>query len=500
MSLSSALNVAQSSLTATSTQTSVLSRNVAGADDPNYNRKSGTLITTYGGAVKIASIGRAMDSVLFAAKLGSTATTSTQQAIVDALDQLEATVNDPELDQSLAAKLGDLTNALQQYGVTPDDPLLAQNVLSKATELARTLNEASGTVRTVRQQADADMKLGVERVNSLLAEFEVANKAIVKGSQSGADITDQLDTRDRILSQLSEEMGISVATRPNNDMVIYTDGGVTLFETVPRKVSMAPSFALGAGTTGNAVYVDGVPVTGSNAIMPVKSGQIYGSAIVRDEITVTYQSQLDEIARGLIEVFAEKDQSGGGGLDQAGLFTYGVAPIPPAAEPVMGVPLTSTISNGLAASIRINQNVDPSRGGDLDRLRDGGISNPADPDYNYNASGAAGFPDRIQGLLTELGREQDFDPATGSDPTNTLVGFAGFSVGWIEAKRQTSTQTLGYETALLQRTTAALSNVTGVDINEEMTLMMELERSFNASSTLITTIDRMLASLLDAVR
>ncbi|KRE15737.1 flagellar biosynthesis protein FlgK [Bosea sp. Root381] len=492
MSLSSALNVAQSSLTATSTQTSILSRNVAGADNPHFNRKNANLVTTYGGAVRVNSIGRAMDTVLFTARLNATASTSTQQAIVDALDQLEATVNDPELDQSLAAKLGNLTNALQQYGVTPDDPLLAQNVLAKATELVRTLNEASDTVRTVRRQADADMAAGVERVNALLVEFEAANLAVVKGSQAGIDVTDQLDTRDRILSQLSEDMGISVSTRANNDMVIYTDGGVTLFETVPRKVSMAPSFGLGAGTAGNAVYVDGVPVIGPGAIMPVKSGQIYGSAIVRDEITVTYQTQLDEIARGLIEVFAETDQSGGGGAPQAGLFTYGA---PPAAIPAAG-----TAVAGLASQIRVNGNVDPAQGGDLDLLRDGGISDPADPDYNYNASGAAGFPDRIQGLLTALGTARGFDSAAGADPTNTLVGFAGFSVGWLEAKRQTSDQALGYETALLQRTTSALSNVTGVDINEEMTLMMELERSFNASSTLISTIDRMLESLLQAVR
>ena len=493
MSLSAALNVAQSSLTATSIQTSVLSRNVAGADDPNYNRKSGTLVTTYGGAVRISSIGRAMDSVLFSAKLGSTSTTSAQQAIVEALDQIETTVNDPELDQSLAAKLGSLTNALQQYGVTPDDPLLAQNVLTKATELVRTLNEASEVVRTVRKQADSDMAAGVDRVNGLLAEFETANRAIVKGSQSGADITDQLDTRDRILSQLSEEMGISVATRPNNDMVIYTDSGVTLFETVPRTVSMAQNFSLGAGTSGNAVYVDGVPVTGPNAIMPIKSGQIYGSSIVRDEITVTYQSQLDEIARGLVEVFAESDQTGVG-PDQAGLFTYGPPPGPAA------IPATGVMVAGLAGAIRVNANADPSQGGDLDRLRDGGISDPLDPDYTYNTSAAAGFPDRIQGLLTSLGTSRSFDPATGADPTDTLTGFAGSSVGWLEARRQTSTTTLGYETALLQRTTAALSNVTGVDINEEMTLMMELERSFNASSTLISTIDKMLEALLAAVR
>ncbi len=32
-------------------------------------------------------------------------------------------------------------------------------------------------------------------------------------------------------------MGISTITRAGNDMVIYTDGGATLFETTPRTVT-----------------------------------------------------------------------------------------------------------------------------------------------------------------------------------------------------------------------------------------------------------------------
>ena len=68
--------------------------------------------------------------------------------------------------------------------------------------------------------------------------------------------------------------------------------------------SMAPT------TAGNAVFVDGVPVTGSTGTMPIGSGRLHGPCrSCATSIAVTYQSQLDEIARGLIEAFAESDQS-----------------------------------------------------------------------------------------------------------------------------------------------------------------------------------------------
>jgi flagellar hook-associated protein 1 FlgK len=52
---------------------------------------------------------------------------------------------------------------------------------------------------------------------------------------------------------------------------------------------------------------------------------------------------------------------------------------------------------------------------------------------------------------------------------------------------------------LLVRSTEALSNATGVNIDEEMTIMLELERSYQASAKLIATVDSLFASLLQAV-
>ena len=125
----------------------------------------------------------------------------------------------------------------------------------------------------MRGDADADIATSVTTINQLLAQFETVNTAIVKGTITGADITDYLDLRDSILSRLSQEVGVTVATRANNDMVIYTDCGVTLFETSARSVTFAPTYAYTAGTDGNAVYIDGVPVIGASAVMPIRRRQ-----------------------------------------------------------------------------------------------------------------------------------------------------------------------------------------------------------------------------------
>ncbi|WP_204336556.1 FlgK family flagellar hook-associated protein, partial [Proteus mirabilis] len=74
-------------------------------------------------------------------------------------------------------------------------------------------------------------------INDLLKQFEVANKAVVSGTRSGGDVSDALDNRDAILKKISEYVPISTYTRGDNDMVITTGDGTTLFETIPRSVT-----------------------------------------------------------------------------------------------------------------------------------------------------------------------------------------------------------------------------------------------------------------------
>lgn len=488
MSLSIGLDVALSGLSTTAEQTAVVARNVARANDPYATRKNANVVTTANGGIRVASVTRAANMALLEKMLGATSTAAGQQALVEGLNRLDETVGDPELDTSPAAMIQKLNNAIQQYAAAPQDPIRAQSAVAAAQNLADSLNSATRAVQDVRAQADAGMANSVNSLNTLLARFQAINTEIVKGTRNGADVTDLLDQRDGLLASMSEEVGIRTLERDNGDMAVFTDSGVTLFDVSARPVTFNRTMLFAPGAAGSAVYVDGVPIAGGAGVMLAGSGRLTGLAAVRDSATVTYQNQLDEVARGLIEAFAESDQSASPSLpDAPGLFTYAGGP---------AMPASGTLMVGLAGSIRINPNVDPSQGGNLALLRDGGIA--GDPDYVYNASGGSAYADRLNQYVTALSESRPFDAAAQITTGATLVGFASSSGAWLQEARKTANDNADYASTLLERSSEALSKETGINIDEEMTSLLDLERAYQASTRLISTIDNMMKSLLAA--
>jgi flagellar hook-associated protein 1 FlgK len=262
-----------------------------------------------------------------------------------------------------------------------------------------------------------------------------------------------------------------------------------LFDKKARTVSFAPTTAYSAALTGNPVFIDGVAVTGSTSVMPLKAGKIAGLAELRDKAAVIYQDQLDEIARGLINAFAESDQRAVPLLpDVPGLFTS--AGFPP-------MPVPATVLVGLAGTISVAASVDPAVGGNVNLLRDGGIS--GGPAYVYNTGSFPGFSTRLHQLVDQMNLSQPFDPAAQGKPSASIIDFAASSVSYIESRRQDVNAKVQFQDTLLDRSNSALSNVNGVNMDDEMSLMLQVERTFGASSKLITTIDSMMKELLAAV-
>lgn len=484
MPLTESMGIARSSLSTLQERTSVTSRNVANAGNDLASRKIAHPTTAPGGGVRLGPTTRATDTALFSKVMASNAAVGGQSEIMKSLDQLNQTVGDPEQDSSPAAMVGKLDAALQQYSSGPQDAVRAQAVLEAAKDVTRSLNSATQVVADVRQRADADIALGVEHVNELLAGVEQLNTEIVKGTQLGDDVTDQLDSRDQLLAQMSTELGIRVVSRANNDVAVYTDSGITLFDHTARQLGFDTSPVYSPTTTGNPLLIDGVPVTGPSASMPIGSGRLKGLTDIRDSIAVTYQSQLDEIARGMVETFAEQDQTGGGAPDATGMFSYGGSP---------AVPAGGTLVAGLAGQISVSAAVDPGRGGDLNRIRDGGINGAA---YSYNPSGAAGFSGRISALSTGIATTRPFDPAAGAGTSDSVQDFASTSVGWLSQERQSSAADLEFSQTVQVRAVDAFTQVNGVNLDLEMTLLLEIERSYQATSRLIAAIDTMYQSII----
>ncbi|MBX3582152.1 MAG: flagellar hook-associated protein FlgK [Rhizobiaceae bacterium] len=484
MSLSSALNIAQSSLRNTARQTSVVSRNVLEANNPDYSRRMA--VTTASPGTRAVEIQRAANEQLFRQNLAALSAFNGQSTLFNGMERLNLMVNGVDNSTSPATAIGKLQEAMQLYSASPSNRNLAENTLDAARQVVRTLNDGTSAIQSFRTAADQEIGTAVNDLNNLLAQLETANNAVVTGTRTGRDISDVLDQRDAIVRKIAEYVPVSTYTRADNDLVVLTKDGSMLFETVPRTVSFTPSGVYAPGTTGSKVYIDGVPIAAGTGGNTDASGRIAGMIQLRDSVTVTMQGQLDEIARGLITAFAET--SPGGVLpDQAGLFTWSGAP---------AVPAAGTLVIGLAGQIRLNPAIDSAQGGNPELLRDGGANGAG---YVHNTSGNAAYSSLLLSYGDRLEAPMVFDPSTGLETSSTLGDYSTASIGWFDGLRKAASTAADTKEALAVRTAEALSNETGVNIDQEMSLLLDLEHSYEASSRLIRTVDEMFAALLGAV-
>ena len=478
MSLQAAFRSAQSALSTNAFQTTTVSRNVSGADVKGYVRKIVLVEPSSSGASNTTRVMRATDESLQRATLEASSSSQGLGVVAKALDSLQTIMGDPANETSPAGRISALNAALLQAASAPQNTAGLAAAVQAADSLATSLNQASSQVQDVRAQADSEMAASVSTINSLLKAFDSANRAILASRATGQDTSDLQDRRDAILGDLAKEVSISTVTGPNGDMSIYTDSGVALFQEMPRAVSMEPTSTFVAGTSGDAVYVDGVAITGPSATMPVRGGALFGLAEVRDRYTVVLQSQLDETAVGLINAFS---QDASAAPMRTGLFAWTGGP----ALPVNGSP-------GIAASIR----VDPIVRGDATLLRDGGIGGVG---YISNSSGSASYSSGLYALVDALDAPQTF--AAAALPARLNVSdLATQSQAWLVGARQTTLEKSTDANAVLTQTTAALTNVTGVSIDDQMSKMLDLENSYQAAAKMMAMVDSMYAALFSAVR
>jgi len=480
MSLSSAINTAQTIFNNTAAQTALVSKNIQNVSNADYSRRMAMLGTSGNGA-QIVSIQRAQNDALMKQHSLSISQASAQDALLTGLEAVKSALGGNGYETSPSNYLKSFRDSLQTYAATPGNTSIAATTVSSAADLAKSLNKTSAAVQEVRYDADKEIDASVKKLNGLLADFEKANGAVQGATASGADASDALDQRDKLLRQISEIVGISTVTRANNDTVIYTSDGTVLFENTARSVTFQATPGFGATTAGNAIYVDGVALKAGKGADTSGEGKLASLLQLRDETAPKFQSQLDEIARGLVTLFQENTTPAT--TAKPGLFTWAGSTVPAA----------GAVVPGMAASLAIN----PQAAGNPTLIRDGGFNGPG---YKSNTTGSSGYTALIDSFVTSLGTSMSFDPSTGLDGSSSILDFSASSIGWLEELRSGASTANDNKMAMLSRTQDALSNVTGVSLDEELSQLLDLEQSYKASAKLVSTVDAMMTALLQAVR
>ncbi len=452
------------------------SHNVANVDTPGYSRQR-LVVEAIPGQTRpegapglgVESVGvlRISDALIQGQLLREQAGIGSLEAQRQALDQVEAVVNEQGasglggvLDAFYAA-LGDLASA-----TSPGQPAEREALRGIAQNLVQTLKSYDAKLRGIQASANSALVSEVDQVNALTQEIATLNDAIV-AQEAVTPATDLRDQRDRALRDLAQLVDVTTFEDGNGAAVVMIGGGISLVQgnTVTQLFAVQdpshpfdPSFSLlTSSDPANPVDLSGV----------IGGGSIGGHLAVRDSILPAAIRSLDTIAYNLSEQVNAVHGAGQGLGGSVGNFFTAFAAVEDAAATIGLDPAIAASTDAIAAGLG------------------------ADPGDNRNALALAALRDSAAALFLP---GDPPGPATG--PTRTLGDHLAAVVADIGQQARVVASAETQQRGTLQLVEDRRDELSGVSLDEEMANLIRLEAAFQANARVIANVDEMLDSLL----
>jgi len=319
MDLFGALNNAFNGINRTQDALSVVSRNVAGANQPGYVRED--YIGDNGpGGVNGGTVRRALDTYVQKQLWNETSSSGFTSVQSDFVQQLDTVYGDPNSTNTIASKFNAFSNAMRQLQTSPGGVGEQSTVLSTAGSLGQTIGLTSNSIQSLRSSAEDAIAQSVGDANTFLTSLAKLNQRI--SNSAGSTDPSLLDSRDAALSSLSSLMDVSVSTAANGSVSVTTKSGALLVDgstagtlsfngkspLLATSLHSADATKSGVGTLTLAGPTGGsidLLATGS-----VRGGKIAGLVDLRDNLLPKAQSQLDDLAAGLSSALSDKTVTG----------------------------------------------------------------------------------------------------------------------------------------------------------------------------------------------
>lgn len=326
MPVSSALSTALSGIRTTQQQLGVTSANIANAKSAGYSRQTMSSTaqvansTVYG--VTTNQVTREINLLVQKQWRTSHAASAYADTRVTALSALDNYWGAPNSTSSLNASYSAFTTTLQKLATTPSDSATQGSAVSASQTLVTRLNQLSGDVQSLRQEAETNIANAVSRVNSLLSTISDLDKQVVAVGAGGTNSTSALqDKRDAAIDELSEYMDIHVTDQPGGAVAISLTDGTQLYDDVPVTLSFDQQGVVDASRVYSTddsqrslgtVRISSGPGSGVDLFKSgsIRSGKIAAYKELRDETLVDAQAQLDTIAATLSKATSTRQASG----------------------------------------------------------------------------------------------------------------------------------------------------------------------------------------------
>lgn len=483
MSISATLANAFSGLTAASRAAQIISSNVSNVMTDGYARRELSLSPRHvggdGAGVQVDGVLRLVDENLLRERRLAAASVGSADVPAGFFQDVLDLLGMPGEESSLSARLAGFETALLDAASRPESEARLTAVLTAAQSLAGKLNQVSDGVQGLREDADQRIGNEVSRLNLALAEIAELNGQILRAKGLHHDYPSLLDHRQRLIDEIGELVPIRQLPRDNGAVALYSLGGALLVDIEPgefafeSRAPIVPDMTLASGAL-SGLTLNGEPLPTAGAHSPIAGGLLAGLFGLRDELAVDLQADLDAVARDLVSRFEDAAVDPTLALGDPGLFTDRGSAI----DPLDIV--------GLAGRIEVNALADPSRGGEIRRIRDGlGATLPGPVG---DASLLVAALDALNAPRAPVGGSFSVAARGASDLAASLISGVGQSL-------QGANIRLSYETARSAGLEEAFL-ADGVDTDQEMQRLLLIEQAYAANARVIRTADELIQQLI----
>jgi flagellar hook-associated protein 1 FlgK len=461
----SGLNTATTALWAQQRGLDVTGQNIANLNTAGYSRQRAELQSVNGNVVPATyavsnQVGQGVDAdkvirirdAFLESRAQIEAGATAQLTVADStLAQIEQAFREPG-DTGIQAKLTAVFTAWGDVANHPTEDGARTAVLQKTATLVAELHTTSADLDQAWVQTRDSLSTMVDDLNGKAQQIADLNTAITRATRSGLPANELADKRDGLVLELSAALGATAS--PGED------GAVDVVMRGATLVAGSTAIALKVlGTNDPATAAPGDPrlVTDPGGTRLDAGGTIGGTLTALITTIPGYRAKLDGVARQLAgEVntvhMAGFDKNGDAG---EAMFDDGSGTLPVS---------TATIT---AANLNL-------RITDVAKLAAASVG-PGPTSDNGNA--------RAMGALQ--------DSANG-----TAVGYRKLIVS-LGVEAAVATSNLQTQTVIAGQVDASRESVTGVNLDEEMTNMLQFQHAYAAAARMITAIDETLDVLIN---
>ena len=462
-SLSAALNTAGSALDVIGQAMGVIQNNVANASTPGYVTQTLQLSASpfnasqdlWGG---VASAGVQSSRDVYAEQAVWSANQQVGQSTqaASSLNSLQSAFN-VSGTSGIPAALSSLYSAFSAWSANPTDTASRQQVLTAATTLSQSFNQTAANISQLSSQTDQQISGTVTQINSLTSQIANINVEIRDGARQDAGVQTQLYNA---LEQLSNLAPINVQTASDGTATVLLGGQSPLvLGSEQHKLSVASG-----GTPDAQLLTD----QGQDVTYLASQGQLGGLLNFRNQTVPSVigdsqqQGSLNQLAQSIADTVNT--------TLTAGQVTAG----PPA---VSGSPLFSYSASSpanVASSLALSSSISAST----------------------LAAIAPGPPSVANGTASALA-----NLSTANEISNvTYTGFYSGIASDIGGQQSNAAASQTTQSQLLAQAQNLRDQVSGVSLNQQASLLMQYQESYQAAAQLISVISTTTQDLLTTMQ